>query len=159
LQPTAALQGIIFKSKILPDIFNYWTEGGTLSFSTSEVNRCVKVSAGNDGHSSLILFNEALGRWIRNNWHPWVTVKASKSETRFTRTDAMWRTQKEAVEVELKLMLGVDELDTSTPGYFEQRTAAIKRIYERMDEVEKEKVADEVKRLKAEGNSQEIRQK
>jgi hypothetical protein len=48
-------------------------------------------------------------------------------------------------------MLGVDELDTSTPGYFGQCTAT-KRVYERMDEVEKIKIQDEVQRLKAEGN-------
>jgi hypothetical protein len=71
----------------------------------------------------------------------------------------VWRTQRAAVEAELKIMLGVDELDTSTPGYFGQRTAATKRVYEQMDEVEKIKIQHEVQRLKAEGNDPDTRQK
>ena len=59
----------------------------------------------------------------------------------------------------MKEILGVDQLDTSAQGYFEQHTAAAKWIYEQMDKSEKKKIDDEVKKRKGEANELEIQQK
>ena len=158
-QTTKECHGHIFKAKILLDIFNYWTNDGALSFSAEEANKHVKVSAANQGHLSLMLSGQALGKWIANNWCLYVTVKASKSEVQFTRIDAVWRTQRAVVEAKLKIMLGVDKLDTLTQGYFEQCTAAARHVHECMDEGEKKKIENEVKKVKVEGNEPEIREK
>jgi hypothetical protein len=106
-----------------------------------------------------MLLLQALGKWIANNWRPHVTVKASKSQARVTKIDAVWRTQRAAVDAELKIMLGVDELDSSTQAYFQQRTAAAKRVYDRMDEAEKAKIEEAVEKLKTEGNKPEVQRR
>jgi hypothetical protein len=54
-QPTRALRVVIFKTKILPDIFNYWTNDGALSFSPDDIKQCVHVSVANGRQSSLML--------------------------------------------------------------------------------------------------------
>ena len=56
-------------------------------------------------------------------------------------------------------ILGVDQVDTSTQEYFEQRTAAARRVYDQMDESQKKNIDDEVKKRKAEANEPEIQQK
>ena len=45
---------------------------------------------------------------------------------RVTTLDVIWHTFQEKVYKELKNILGVSEVDTSTKGFFEQQTAAAK---------------------------------
>jgi hypothetical protein len=104
-------------------------------------------------------FFQGLGNWLANNWRPYATVKGSKSGRRYTKIDAVCRTRKAAVEEELKKILGVDQLDPSSQGYFEQRTAAAKNVYDQMDESEKKNIDDEVKKQKTQANDLEIQQK
>jgi hypothetical protein len=106
-----------------------------------------------------MLLHQELGMWLTNNWRPYVTVKASKSGRRYTKIDAVWGTEKEAVEMELKTILGVDQLDPSSQEYFQQRTAAAKNVYDRMDEHGKQKIDNEVERGKTEANKPEVQQK
>ena len=54
-QTTRVSRGHIFKTKILPDMFNYWTNNGALSLSEDEVAKRVKVSGGDDESSLSIL--------------------------------------------------------------------------------------------------------
>lgn len=70
----------------------------------------------------------------------------------------MCRTQPAAVQDEVKKILGA-ERGTSAQGYFEQRTAGAKLVYENMDEVEKKKIDDEVERRRKAPNEPEIQQK
>jgi hypothetical protein len=44
LQTTSDGRGHIFRSKILPDIFNYWTDNGNISMSSKEMDGHVKAS-------------------------------------------------------------------------------------------------------------------
>jgi hypothetical protein len=45
-QITKELRGHIFRTKILPDMFNHWANGGAVSFSEDEVADHVKVCGG-----------------------------------------------------------------------------------------------------------------
>ena len=54
-QMTRECQGHIFKMKILPKIFNYWTNDGALPLSDDEVAKQVKVCGGDQGYSLLML--------------------------------------------------------------------------------------------------------
>jgi hypothetical protein len=38
----------VFQTQILPDIFNYWSQGGTVDISEEEVARRVKVCGGDE---------------------------------------------------------------------------------------------------------------
>jgi hypothetical protein len=159
IQTTSKCRGNIFRTKILPAIFNYWTDDGAVPITRDEEANRVEV-CGVEGYLPLpMLLHQALAGWVRNNWRPYATVKAAKSGKRYTKIDAVWGTEKEAVEIELKAMLGVDQLDPSSQDYFQQRTAAIKHVYDRMDECGKKKIDDEVKRGRTEANKPEVQQK
>ena len=45
-QLTKERRGHIFKTKILPDILNFWTKGGTICLGEVEVTKRVKVCDG-----------------------------------------------------------------------------------------------------------------
>ena len=47
-QTSKELRGLVFRTKILPDIFNYWTNNGAVSFGPDEVNQRVQASPGNE---------------------------------------------------------------------------------------------------------------
>jgi CO dehydrogenase nickel-insertion accessory protein CooC1 len=81
--------------------------------------------------------------------------------------DVVWRTCKvdvdAQIDVQLKALLGVTQLDPSVPGYsqlrFEQRTTAAKNVYKQMDEQKKQEIQQLVEKYKVEGNEPEIQQR
>jgi hypothetical protein len=86
-------------------------------------------------------------------------VKASKDKRRWTRIDEVCRTKRTAVLEELCEIIGVEQGDVSAQDYFEQRTAAAKRIYDRMNEAEKKEIDDGVIKQKEAPNEPEIQRK
>ena len=86
-------------------------------------------------------------------------MKASKGQRRYTRIDELCRTHQAAVVEEVKKILGVEQMDASAQEYFEQRTAAAKRVYDNMNESERRTIDDEVKKRKEAPNEVEIQQK
>ena len=69
----------------------------------------------------------------------------------------VWQTHKAAVEDELRDILGVNELDSKDPGYFQQHNAAAKRVLDKMNEQEKEDIRAIVEDRKARGNPTPIK--
>ena len=59
----------------------------------------------------------------------------------------------------MKKILGVEQVDASAQEYFEQRTAAARRVYDNMSESERRTIDDEVKKRKEAPNEVEIQQK
>ena len=88
--------------------------------------------------------------WIRNNWRPTSSTNVEKDTGtyRVTTLDVIWHTFQEKVYEELKDILDVSEVDTSTKGFFIHRTAAAKRVYEKMTKKDQEWVQAEVKNWK-----------
>lgn len=70
--------------------------------------------------------------------------------------DFVWETRREAVEEELKALLGVDELDIKDRKYFQQRNAAAKLAIENMSVEEKTVMEQELEARKAQGNPENI---
>ena len=68
----------------------------------------------------------------------------------------MWETRREAVEEELMMLLGVDELDRRDPRYFQQRNAAAKLAMEKMSVEEKAKMELDFEVRKAQGNPENV---
>ena len=93
---------------------------------------------------------------MRNNWRPNVNATQSNPMMKIRAIDYMWETQKEAVEEELKTLLGVDELDNKDPRYFQQRNAAAKLALLNMSVEERAEVELGLETRRAEGNPQNI---
>ena len=72
--------------------------------------------------------------------------------------DLVWEIHKDAVEEELKLLLGVEELDNRDPQYFQQRNAAAKLALEKMSVVESAEMQLALEKRRAEGNSERVQQ-
>jgi hypothetical protein len=70
--------------------------------------------------------------------------------------DFVWETRRDAVEEELKTLLGVEELDHRDPRYFQQRNAAAKLALENMSVQEKDEVLLALEKRRAEGNPEEV---
>ena len=71
----------------------------------------------------------------------------------------MWRHHRDAVEMEMKQILGVNELDPSAREYFEQHSAAAAGAYRQLSEAEKQQVDNLKEKYKLEANLPEVQQK
>lgn len=70
--------------------------------------------------------------------------------------DYVWETQREAVEEELKTLLGVDELDPKDPRVFQQRNAAAKLAMMKMSVEEKAEMELGLEARRVQGNPENI---
>jgi hypothetical protein len=68
----------------------------------------------------------------------------------------VWETRRDAVEDELKNLLGVDELDHKDPRCFQQRNAAAKLALEKMSVEEKAEIELGLETRRAEGNPENV---
>ena len=93
---------------------------------------------------------------MRNNWRPNVNATQSNPNIRIRAIDYVWETRREAVEDELKILLGVDELDPKDPRCFQQRNAAAKLALEKMLVEEKAEVELGLDTRRAEGNPENV---
>jgi hypothetical protein len=71
----------------------------------------------------------------------------------------MWRHHRDAVKMEMKQILGVDELDPLAREYFEQHSAAAVGAYRQLREAEKQEVDNLKEKYKLEPNPLEVQQK
>ena len=69
----------------------------------------------------------------------------------------VWETKRDAVEEELKDILGVDELVNTGLGYFQKRNTAAKRVLDNMAEQDRTELNMLIKERKAEGNPEPVR--
>ena len=72
--------------------------------------------------------------------------------------DIIWRKRKEECEEELKEILGTEELDPTSPEYFQQRLAAAKVVLDRLSVSEREELNAEMARIKEQGHDKEVQQ-
>jgi len=71
----------------------------------------------------------------------------------------VWKTQKTAVEHKLQEILGVEELDLSDLGCFQQRNADAKHVIDKMNEQEKAEFSTKIEEMRAKGNPKPIQHK
>ena len=68
----------------------------------------------------------------------------------------VWETHRDAVEEQLKTLLGVDELDNKDPQYFQQRNAAAKLALEKMSVEETAEIQLALEKRRAQGNPEQV---
>jgi hypothetical protein len=94
---------------------------------------------------------------VANNWRPLTSAEADpKIRIRYTTLDVIWKDYRDRVDEELKVILNVEEIDPSMPGVFQQRTAASKRVLNKMSAAEKEELHQKVEKYRKEGLPPEI---
>jgi hypothetical protein len=98
-----------------------------------------------------------LAAWVRNNWRPNSNAALTNPNMKIRMIDFVWETQRDAVEDELKTLLGVEELDGRDPRYFQQRNAAAKLALEKMSEEERAGIESALEKRRAEGNPEPVR--
>ena len=69
----------------------------------------------------------------------------------------VWETQRDAVEEELRILLGVEELDNRDPRYFQQRNAAARLALENMSVEERAELDMALEIQRKQGNPEHIR--
>ena len=94
---------------------------------------------------------------MRNNWRPNANAIQSNPAMKVRAIDYVWETRRDAVEEELKTLLGVEELNRRDPRYFQQRNAAAKLALEKMSVEERAEVDFGVETRRAEGNPEHLR--
>jgi hypothetical protein len=99
---------------------------------------------------------QELVAWVRNNWRPNANATQFNPTMKLRAIDYVWETQKEAIEEELKALLGVEELDHRDPRYFQQRNAAAKLALMKMTVEEKAEMEMGLETRRAEGNPENV---
>ena len=161
-QTTRELRANVFKTKILVDLFNFWLDQGRAPATEEDsVNRMkvslIKINTMPYWFLICLSFRKELAAWVRNNWRPYSTTIETKPNIKISAINVVWQTQKAVVEEKIKEILGVEELDTRNPGYFQQRMAAAKRVLDEMTEQERTAINQIVEERKAQGNPEHIR--
>ena len=70
--------------------------------------------------------------------------------------DYVWETRRDAVEDELKALLGIEELDHRDPQYFQQCNAAAKLALQKMLVEERAEIEVGLETQRAEGNPEHV---
>lgn len=99
---------------------------------------------------------QELAAWVRNNWRPNTNATQNNPTIKIRAINYVWDTRRDAVEEELKTLLGVEELDQRDPRYFQQRNAAAKLALEKMSVEEKAELELGLERRRTEGNSENV---
>jgi hypothetical protein len=97
--------------------------------------------------------------WIANNWRPRGGPEAAPLNINVRPLEVVWRTRKHECEEELKKILGVQELDTTAPEYFERYRTAAKAVLEGFSAAERVKFEAEVASMKEKGHDKETQRK
>ena len=93
---------------------------------------------------------------MRNNWRPTANESQSNPTMKIRAIDFVWETQRDAVEEELRTLLGVDELDRGDPRYFQQRNAAAKLALEKMSVDERAELECALEARRVQGNPERV---
>jgi hypothetical protein len=95
--------------------------------------------------------------WVANNWRPYCTTKLQRNTTTINYLEIVYRTRKQEVIDELKIMLNVETIDLSKGEAFTRRRTAAKRVWDRMNAQEMEEIMQLVESYNNEGNDDETR--
>ena len=93
---------------------------------------------------------------MRNNWCSQGNATQYNPTMKIREIDFVWETQREAIEEELKTLLGVEELDSRDKRHFEQRNAAARLALEKMSVAERAQIKLGLEKRRAEGNPENV---
>lgn len=103
-----------------------------------------------------LTYIQTLADWIRNNWRPISSEAESRTCINVSVIDVLWQTRRAAVEAEIREMLDITDVDIADRRCFTARTAASKRVLDRMNERERAELEAEVETRKTEGNPESV---
>lgn len=101
---------------------------------------------------------QQLLKWLRNVWRVRRNTTA-KPGSRYRLTDILWWTREEKVFEEIASILNLETANTRTPGWFQLRTKASKRILDSMSEDERNVLENEADRMRKEGLPPDVQRK
>lgn len=93
-----------------------------------------------------------------NNWRPYGTAAIGKRRRKLTYIDILCRTHVGEVDAEVKIILAEEEMEETPQNIFQQRRRAAKRIYERLDDSQKQAIDAKAEAHAALGYSEGIRE-
>ena len=93
---------------------------------------------------------------MRNNWRPNANVVQHNPNIKIRAINYVWETHRHEVEKELKTLLGVEELDSNDPRYFQQRNAAARLAMQKMSVEDRAIIDLGLEKRRAEGNPENI---
>ena len=97
-------------------------------------------------------------QWLRNTWRP--NKQPTTATTKQYRLgDILWWHFQDDVLKEIGTMMGIDAVDTNTPGWFNHRTAASKNILDKMTEAKKNELRKLGDEMLEKGMPEEIQRK
>ncbi|KAF8814119.1 hypothetical protein BYT27DRAFT_7250340 [Phlegmacium glaucopus] len=142
-QTTKAGHLQILRTDILPAIFNYWVNNGNTPKDDNDSRLCVKE----------------LTTWLSNNWRPQHMLARNKPTSKIKKSEVIWKIQQDLVLAEIANMLGLEEANTTTPGWFAKRLPAIANMLERMTPEGMAALDADVERINRLGYPEDIKRK
>ncbi|KAM6490263.1 hypothetical protein JOM56_014240 [Amanita muscaria] len=131
----------IFQNDILPALFNYWESVG--KGPVDKIESCLRA--------------KELASWLTNNWRVWKGIARKSNGFHVKRSNAIWMLYEDCVWDEIASLLGVEEANSSTLGWFGMRMRALQNIHRKMSEAEKAKVDEEVEKMSRKGYLDEVK--
>jgi len=128
----------IAQLEMFPDLFNYWKENGIIyDKKDTRIKSNVKFVI----FISVIMFNffiqQGLLAWLRNTWRQKKPIPLAKGK-QYRLGDILWWLKPNDVLNEISNIMGMDNVDTHTPGWFKFRMAATQNILNTMTENDKD---------------------
>lgn len=147
------------QNQIFPELFTYWSSIG-VDINADEKNKRSEVRSKNVKRFRLLRFiiDKILLRWLRNVWRIRKTP-VGKPGGRYRLTDILWWTKQKDVFQEIASILGLDNADTKTPGWFQLRTKASKNIINSMTQEDRNNLENEADRMQKEGLPQDVQRR
>jgi hypothetical protein len=158
-EPLRERRVAIVKSEILVAYFNYLDSQNAAPRSPDELYKktkvcdviCIPVLTTN--YSVQFLVN-----WIANNWQSRTWPDMSGLSLNVCAIDLVWRMRKEDCEDELRLLLGVEELDRASNEYFQNHRTAAKIVLDQLTVAEQEQLDAKIAAIQTKGHDKETQQ-
>ena len=93
---------------------------------------------------------------MRNNWRSPGNATQYNPNMKVRAIDVVWETRRDAAEEELKMLLGVEDLDRTDRRCFQQRNAAAKLVLEKMSVTERAQMTLDLEKRREKGNPENI---
>ncbi|KAF9559422.1 hypothetical protein CPC08DRAFT_763300 [Agrocybe pediades] len=140
---TAAERRQIIVGELCPELFNFWVITRQLSIDSLGKTQRVKD----------------LLAYVRNTWRLQKSTRDRQPSFLVRKSDVVWDQMNKEVFAEIADLMGLEEADTRTEGWFDYRTKAIKNVIDGLDEHQLGKINEEVLRRRKQGNPEHIQRK
>jgi len=97
-------------------------------------------------------------QWVRNTWRK--NNQTPKSTPKqYKLSDLLWWLRRDVVLKEISNIMGLEKVDTNTPGWFEHRMLATQKILDNMMDDEKKELRRKGEEMRKNGMPEELQRK